>query len=189
MDPTPKIPACVFDIPLDLFSEDRHTDSRSVESLYSLKVIYPGTSDPGFGKSLQIDLFRHSEIKGEDFGTNNIAANLYDFIEAAQSKIANYSPIVQSFISNSIIITHLGQATFDGRFSVLKLNNFAIITSKGFEWLLDHAKEAKYGPHVNELLPLSDPVSYPLGFNDVVLKSGALVREKMIRVHPQTLRL
>ena len=160
--PPARARAQLFDIPPELTFPGQQTDSLSIEALYSLKVL-PGSSrsDP-----LQIDVFRQGRELSDDRGDRPTVT-----VRAPDGTPPNSSDIPTAI--------HIGRANFDGKFGNLAVNNEVTLVVNGVSTgLLNHAREAVYGPYVNELRELRNPEP-PLGtdnVNNVVPRSGALVR-------------
>jgi hypothetical protein len=139
------------------------TDSKSIESLYTVKV-QAQPSSPGVGTALFIDVFRLGNFQ---------LKNLFN----EPNDPLNYQI---TGVDDSVAI-HLGRAIFDGRFSDLELQNLLVPTM--FEnipsppWytvkLLTHAKSV-YGPDAKPLLALSSPDPNLVSEPSLAPEAGAL---------------
>ena len=155
----------LFDKPI-FDSTAQAGDSKSIESLYTLKVQMQ-TPTPGLGAALFLDVFR--------LGTFNVK-NMYN----EPNDPLNY----QVTGGSQSVAVHLGRAVFDGRFSDLELNNFIVpgVYPDDFQSgvnyafgvpLLLHSKST-YGPDAQPLLPLTGADPNLTGESGMLPIAGAL---------------
>jgi hypothetical protein len=155
----------LFDKPI-FDSTAQAGDSKSIESLYTLKVQMQ-TPTPGLGAALFLDVFR--------LGTFNVK-NMYN----EPNDPLNY----QVTGGSQSIAVHLGRAVFDGRFSDLELNNFIVpgVYPDDFQSgvnyafgvpLLLHSKST-YGPDAQPLIPLTGADPNLTGESGMLPIAGAL---------------
>ena len=156
-------------------------DSKSIESLYTLKVQMQ-TPTPGLGASMFLDVFR--------LGTFNVQ-NMYN----EPNDPMNY----QVTGGSQSVAVHLGRAIFDGRFSDLELNNFIVpaVYPDNFQQdvsfalgapLLQHAKMT-YGPDAQPLIPLTAADPNLTGESGLLPVAGALTAFPNANSSGQTVQL
>jgi Tc toxin complex TcA C-terminal TcB-binding domain/Neuraminidase-like domain/Salmonella virulence plasmid 28.1kDa A protein len=160
----------LFDIPL--LMPQMASDSRSLESLYTLKVQSPPPG-PDYGASLFIDLFRLGSFSADfllffaaaiEGAENSGDPALLEGVETDITRVVNEQGAAQ----------HIGRAVFDGRFSDLELRNADVLSNNTAVGLLDHAQQA-YRPDSDNLLPLPTPDPDLTGEPGIIPKAGALV--------------
>ena len=157
----------LFDKPL--LNSSSVSDTKSVESLYTIKVHSPAPT-AGYGVNLWVDVFRFGDYKAGDIA----AAEVYSAAAAATlANAANTSGALTVALDNlaaaftadaaareaaatSPTAVHVGRAVFDGRFSDLELNNLSIAIHGAVMKLYPYA-QSTYGPDAKPLLPLSAP--------------------------------
>ena len=167
----------LFDIPV--LNSQSASDSRSVESLYTLKV---QLSQPGstYGASLLVDLFRFGDYSMSAYGIGTTGGNM------------DVTSTVSSIQSTAI---HIGRTVFDGRFSDLELrdvwalyNGPAPFDDFSMLSLLTHAQTV-YGPDAHPLVPLAAPDPDLADEPGLVPKAGALTTNPRGVSDPATITL
>jgi hypothetical protein len=146
----------LFDKPL--LDPTRSNDTRTVESLYTLKVQAQAPS-PGYGGSIFVDVFRLGDY------SVTVTTDTF-FVFNVTFETTNLNP-------NAAV--HIGRAVFDGRFSDLELRNVPIYEMNGTQaWGLLAYAQATYGPDARPLLPLTAPDPDLNGEFQLVPQAGAL---------------
>ena len=177
----------LFDKPL--LNSQSVSNSRAVESLYTLKV-QTAPVTPGFGAGLWLDVFRYGDYDAgilalaerfEIAAANYAAAasqsgTSADDAAADQTDATNFNKSAALLVAADITQTavHVGRAVFDGRFSDLELNNLGIAIYGVEEELLTWA-QSTYGPDAQPLLPLSAPDPDLNGEPFLTPQAGALI--------------
>lgn len=175
----------LFDIPYLLSIPDQYIGKKHVKSIYTLKIRQVPDSGSAFGESLKIDVFRGGTsdsriLKRGKFYIDSASKNVNMALDSEfKDSFNNYLESIQTELVN------IGRATFDGRINSLQLNNIQVIFDGELKELLKHVQDAKYGPYVNDLQVMRDPLpnlnySSPGNFSGVVPKEGALIREKTV---------
>ena len=167
----------LFDIPV--LNSQSASDSRSVESLYTLKV---QLSQPGstYGASLLVDLFRFGDYSMSAYGIGTTGGNM-----DVTSTVSSIQPTA----------IHIGRTVFDGRFSDLELrdvwalyNGPAPFDDFSMLSLLTHAQTV-YGPDAHPLVPLAAPDPDLADEPGLVPKAGALTTNPRGVSDPATITL
>jgi len=171
----------LFDKPL--LNSSSVSDTKAVESLYTLKVYTPPESTP----NLWVDVFRFGDYNAQDVATaenlealaaffNAQAAQQSGALAAITASLAKQNAAFAAVLEASAMLpkaVHVGRAVFDGRFSDLELNNLSIAIYGQLEQLLRYA-QSTYGPDAHPLLPLSHPEPDLTGEVNLFPQAGAL---------------